>query len=178
MNSRRASTRASLAKGTLLVSYLLCLVLFHLHCYSFKGISIPVDAKTFYVSELQNRNPLAPADLGQQFSEALKQKFLNESKLVFSDINSDIEFKGDIARWSVTSVAPQAGETIAFNRLEIAVRLQYKYRLDEKQDWENTFSFFRDFNRDENLLDIQDGLIAVIFTQLTEDVFNRAFTNW
>lgn len=147
-------------------------------CYSFKGISIPPEANTFYISELRSRVPGAPADLGQQFSENLKQKFLNQSRLNFVEIDPDIEFNGEITRFAVTSVAPQPGETTAFNRLEIAVRLNYIYRLDEEENWENTFSFFQDFSRDDNLLDVQDQLITVIFQQLAEDIFNKAFTNW
>lgn len=159
--------------GVLFYSILICL-----GCYSFKGISIPTEAQTFYVTDLEIRIPTAPSDLGQQFSEALKQKFINESRLNFSDLDPDIEFSGEVSRFSVTSVAPQPGETIAFNRLEIAVRIKYDYALDEENNWENTFTFFQDYSRDQNLLDIQDGLITVIFKQLTEDIFNKAFTNW
>ncbi len=150
----------------------------NLGCYSFKGISIPPEANTFYVTDLTNRVPTAPSDLGQQFSEALKQKFLNQSRLLFSDIDPDIEFSGEISRYAVTSVAPQAGETTAFNRLEIGVRMKYIYELNEEENWESSFSFYQDYDRDQNLLDIQDELINVIFTQLTEDIFNKAFTNW
>lgn len=147
-------------------------------CYSFKGISIPSEASTFYISELRSRIPGAPADLGQQFSENLKQKFLNQSRLNFVEIDPDLEFSGEITRFAVTSVAPQPGETTAFSRLEIGVRMKYVYHLDEEENWENTFSFYQDFSRDENLLDVQDGLISVIFQQLAEDIFNKAFTNW
>ena len=59
-------------------------------CYSFKGISIPADAQTFFVTDLENRVPSAPVDLGQQFSESLKQKLLNESRLNFVEIDPDI----------------------------------------------------------------------------------------
>jgi len=163
--------------GTFL-GYIIAVLLLNSGCYSFKGISIPPDANTFYISELRSRVPGAPADLGQQFSENLKQKFLNQSRLNFVDIDPDIEFSGEITRFAVTSVAPQPGETTAFNRLEIAVRMKYAYRLDEEDNWENTFSFYQDFSRDENLLDVQDGLITVIFQQLAEDIFNKAFTNW
>lgn len=162
--------------GTLL-GVLFCVIIFT-GCYSFKGISIPTEAQTFYVTDLENRIPTAPSDLGQLFSEALKQKFINESRLNFSDLDPDIEFSGQVSRFAVTSVAPQPGESIAFNRLEISVRIKYDYSLDEENNWENTFTFFQDYSRDQNLLDIQDGLITVIFTQLTEDIFNKAFTNW
>lgn len=163
--------------GTFL-GYTIVVLLLGGGCYSFRGISIPPEAQTFYISELRSRVPGAPADLGQQFSENLKQKFLNQTRLNFVDIDPDIEFSGEITRFAVTSVAPQPGETTAFNRLEIAVRMKYEYHLNEEENWENNFSFFSDFNRDENLLDVQDGLITIIFQQLAEDIFNKAFTNW
>lgn len=163
--------------GTLIGCSILILLLTQ-GCYSLKGISIPPEAKTFYVGELKSRAPSAPADLGQQFSENLKQKFLNQSRLNFVEVDPDIEFSGEITRFAVTSVAPQPGEVTAFSRLEIAMRIKYVYHLDEEDNWENSFSFFRDFNRDQNLLDVQDELIMVIFQQLAEDIFNKAFTSW
>ncbi len=147
-------------------------------CYSFRGISIPPEANTFYISELKSRVPNAPSDLGQQFSENLKQKFLNQSRLNFVEIDPDISFSGEVTRFAVTSVAPQPGEVTAFSRLEIAVRMSYEYRLSEEENWESSFSFYSDFPRDQNLLDVQDELITVIFQQLAEDIFNKAFTNW
>ena len=163
--------------GTL-IGYVLWTLLLLPGCYSFRGISIPPEAETFYIAELKSRAPGAPADLGQQFSENLKQKFLNQSRLNFVEIDPDMAFSGEITRFAVTSVAPQPGEVTAFSRLEIAVRIKYEYHLDEEENWENNFSFFSDFSRDDNLLDVQDGLIMIIFQQLAEDIFNKAFTNW
>ncbi len=163
--------------GTLIGVLITCMMMGH-GCYSFKGISIPAEAETFYLTDLENRIPTAPIDLGQQFSETLKLKLTNESRLNFSDLDPDIQFSGEISRFAVTSVAPQPGESTAFNRLEIGVRIKYEYKLNEEENWESSFSFYQDYSRDENLLDIQDGLITVIFKQLTEDIFNKAFTNW
>jgi len=149
-----------------------------LSCYSLKGISIPDSVSTFYLAELTKRAPNAPADIGQTFSEFFKQKLLNETKLTFDDVNADVEFIGEITRYSVTSVAPQPGENIAFNRLTIAISMDYNSNLNEEDNWQSSFSFYSDYSRDDNLLDIQDGLIQTIFTQIGEDIFNKAFTNW
>ncbi len=163
--------------GTLIGCILLACCL-SLGCYGFKGITIPAEASTFYVGEMKNRVPTAPSDLGQNFSERLKQKFLNETRLNFFEVDPDMSFTGEISRFAVRSVAPQPGETTAFNRLDIAVKITYEYALNEDDNWENTFSFYADYDRDDNLLDVQDGLIDGIFEQLTEDIFNKAFTNW
>lgn len=163
--------------GTLLGCTLM-LFLLTSGCYSFRGITIPAEASTFFVEELSNRVPTAPADIGQTFSETLKQKLLNQSRLNFAEIDPDLSFKGEVTRFSVNSVAPQPGEFTAFNRLDIAVRISYESRLNEEDNWENSFSFYEDFPRDDNLLDLQDQLITNIFRQLVEDIFNKAFTNW
>ena len=39
-------------------------------------------------------------------------------------------------------------------------------------------SFFSDFESSQNLADVQDELIEAIFEQITEDIFNRAFSDW
>lgn len=147
-------------------------------CYSFKGISIPVEVESFYIPELTLKAPNAPADIGQTFSEFLKQKFLNETKLNFDEVTPHIEFVGELTTFRVSSVAPQPGELTAFNRLDVGIRLEYSNNLDEEDKWTSSFSFYQDFDRDINLLDIQDELIQTIFTQIGEDVFNKAFTNW
>ena len=159
----------------------ICLLVLGLNtwaCYSFKGIDIPDNVQTFYINEISNRARTAPADLGQTFTESLKDKILTESKLTFNDINPDIEFSGEITRFRASSQAPQRGETTAFNRLDISVRISYKDNQNEKASWENSFSFYSDFGSNENLLDRQDELISVIFEQILEDIFNKAFTSW
>lgn len=147
-------------------------------CYSFKGITIPEEINTFYIKEIENRVRNAPSDIGQVFSETLKEKFLNESKLTYDEFNPDLEFSGEITRYSVSSVAPQPGEVTAFNRLDISVRISYLNSRDEEDTWQQSFSFYSDYDRTVNLLDIQDQLIEEIFDQLVEDIFNKAFTTW
>lgn len=147
-------------------------------CYSFKGISIPVDVTTYYIPVFDIRAINAPPTVGQQFSERLKDKVRNESRLIWNEENPDIEFTGSIADFRVIPVAPQPGETVALNRLEITVSVQFINHKDEKKNWKNNFSFFNDFPTDQNLLDVQEGLITNIYEQLVEDIFNKAFTDW
>jgi hypothetical protein len=75
-------------------------------------------------------------------------------------------------------VAPQPGETTQFNRLTISLQVEFTNQTDPEQNWKNTFSWFADYGANENLNSVQDDLHEVIFTQLTENIFNKAFTNW
>jgi hypothetical protein len=149
-------------------------------CYSFKGISIPAEANTFFVEQFNVYPENIPPNEGQNFAELLKDKFRRESRLVYKDVDPDLEFSGAITEYRVTSEAPRAGEETSFNRLTIAVTVDYINNKNEDNAWEKPvrFSFFFDYPADENLIDVQEEYIQIIFDQLVEDIFNKAFTNW
>jgi hypothetical protein len=150
-------------------------------CYSFRGIAIDPTINTYYVAPFQNRAANATPTLAPDFTELLKDKVRNESRLVYTEIDPDVEFVGAITGFNVTSEAPQPGEQVAFNRLTITVSVDYinNRETDEKKRTQKvTKSFYAEFPADQNLFDVQDGLIQTITTQLVEDVFTAVFTNW
>ena len=156
----------------------ICCIPFFQSCYSFKGTSISPTINTFYVDTFNDRSSNAPPTIGQDFSNLLIRKIQTESRLDPSDVNPDIEFKGTIQSFVVTAEAPQPGEEVSFNRLTIAVVVEYIDHQNEEENWQSRFSFFNDFSNDVNLIDVQEELIDNIGDQLVEDIFNKAFTNW
>ena len=150
-------------------------------CYSFRGIAIDETIRTYYVSQFENRAPNAVPTLAPDFTERLKDKVRNESRLVYTEVDPDVEFRGAITRFDVTSEAPQPGEQVAFNRLTIAVAVDYINNRTADEDQRVTKinrNFYNEFPSDQNLLDVQDELIRNITEQLVEDIFTQAFTNW
>ena len=147
-------------------------------CYSLSGIAISPETESYYVAPFENRALNAVPTLAQQFTEQLKDKITRQSRLLYDDTNPDVSFSGVITNYDVTPEAPQAGETTAVNRLTITVSVEFENANDEKANWKKSFSFSEVFAGDENLLDVQDDLIAVINRQLTEDIFNAAFNKW
>ena len=147
-------------------------------CYSFKGISIQPETKTFFVKQFDNNARTVVPTLSQDFSEKLKRKMLNETKLNYDDVNPDIEFTGAIAQYRITSEAPAPGEISAISRLTIQVSVEYINNKDEEDKWKQNFSYFQDYPSEQNILDLQDQLIETISDQLVEDIFQKAFTNW
>ncbi len=159
-----------LAIGLVLVS--------SLNCYSFRGVSIDPNVNTFFVGDFDLSAPNAPITLSQDFAEALRDKIRLETRLSLTDTDPDLEFSGTITAYDVTAMDPQPGEFSGQNRLQIRVRVEYLSNKNEDDKWEETFSFFEDFPADQNLIDVEDTLVNSIFEQLTEDIFNRAFSNW
>ena len=147
-------------------------------CYSFRGVSIASDINTYYINDFSNRTPSSPPTLTQDFIESLDNKVKTQTKLKEDDESPHLEFSGEIANFDVSYVAPRADETIASNRLTIVVKVDFVNNKDEEKNWSSQFSFFSDFEANENLLDKQEELIEIIFDQIIEDIFNRAFTNW
>lgn len=152
--------------------------IFYSGCYGFKGISIPPDISTFQVEDFENSAPNAPAAIDQTFSEALKSKIRNESRLRLESNNPDIIFKGTVNRFQITSESPQEGNTVAFNKLTIGVQVEYTSTKNEEDNWKQSFSFYIDFDSNADFQSQQDAFIEEIFKQITEDVFNKSFTNW
>jgi len=146
--------------------------------YSFRGISIPADVNTYFVGQFKNNALNAPPTLAIETSEALKEKILRESRLILDDTDPDVEFQGTIVDFRVTAEAPQPGESSAINRLTIVTAVEYISNKNQEDGFKKNFSFFFDFDANTELASVQTAAIEDILAQLTEDIFNAAFTNW
>jgi hypothetical protein len=147
-------------------------------CYSFSGISISPDVKTYYVGLFEDNTDESLPNLAQNMGEALKEKIRTESRLVFLDTDPDVEFKGTIVEYRISSEAPRPGELSALNRLTITVAIEYINHKTESKDWRRNFQFFYDFPSDIDFSSVQDRGIKIITDQIMEDIFNAAFADW
>jgi hypothetical protein len=146
--------------------------------YSLSGASISPDVKTINIKYFPKTATLGPPSLSQVFTEKLKDKFLNQTKLDIINGKADITIEGSITAYFVTPQAILASEDAARNRLTITISVIYTNLKDEKQNFETTFSRFAEYKGTENLPTVEDGLIEEINTQLVDDIFNRAVINW
>ncbi len=146
--------------------------------YSFTGASIPENVKTVSVQTFQNFASLANVNLTQTFSEALKNKFISLTNLELVVDEGDLQFDGAITDYRVIPIAIQGDQTAALNRLTITVKVNFVNLKDEKQSFESSFTRYADFDSSKNLSDVEDLLIKDINDQLTQDIFNKAVSNW
>jgi hypothetical protein len=155
------------------------LVFFFSSCtVRFNAYDISAEVKTFSVDQFETKAPNAPPTIGQQFSEQLKQRILNDTKLQYRDQEGDIEFSGTIVSYLITPIAPREGQTVSLQRLSITMNVDYKSSKQEIKNWSPSFSRFADFSADADLSAVEDQLVREIYTQIIEDVFNKAFSNW
>lgn len=162
-------------------NYIFLLVMLFSSCkidYSFTGASIATDVKTFSIKTFQNYAPLANANISQTFTEALKDVFISQTSLKLLPSGGDLKLEGSITGYTITPNAIQGDQTAATNRLTITVNVKFTNTKDQKQDFESSFSRFADYETSLNLTTIEDNLIKTINEQLTQDIFNRAVSNW
>lgn len=148
--------------------------------YSFSGASIAPDVKTVSIKTFQNVAPLAQPTLSQSFTESLKDIFITQTNLSLLEKGGDLQFEGKITGYNVAPVAIQGNQvsTASLNRLTITVQVKFVNTKDEKQNFEQSFSRFADFDASRNLSTVENELIKDINSQLSQDIFNRAVTNW
>jgi hypothetical protein len=172
----------NMIKNYIIFSLFLTGIAFFWGCYSFKGISIDPNIKTFAVRTFETTAQNAPPTLAIDFSERLKDKVRGETPLSLKNDEPDCEFSGSISEFDVVPLAPKAGETVARNQLKISVNVKYSINKEglktEYPEAGRTFSFFSEFPSDSDLTAVQDQLIEEISKQLLEDIFNAAFNNW
>jgi hypothetical protein len=157
------------------------LVLSNLSCgiYSFSGASIPAEMKTVSIDFFENNAPIVVPYLSQEFTEALKERIRNQSRLSQVRTDADGSFEGRITDYSITPTAVQGDNRAGLNRLTITVSVKYTSRLNEKLSFDQAFSRYKDFSTATGPIQAQEPqLIKDINAMLTEDIFNRAFANW
>lgn len=145
--------------------------------YSFSGASIPANMKTVAVQFFENTAPIVVSNLSQQFTEMLKERIRNQTRLSMVRDNADGNFEGRITDYSIKPIAVTGNERAEGTRLSITVSVKYTNSLDPELSFEQSFTRFRDI-QGSNISAQEQTLMGQINTDLTEDIFNRAFANW
>lgn len=158
--------------------FFIVICLFSSCSLGFKGISIPPDAKTFSVENFSLGQADMPIDLNQQFTQELRRKVRQESRLTETNDDPHIVFSGVVTKYRISYVAPDENNTTSLNRLEISLKVDYENTLKEDDAWSKSYTDFEDFDSNINFQDIQEDIIATIVEDILERVFNEAFTDW
>ncbi len=161
------------------VSYLVLLTSYLLSsCYSFKDVSIEPEAKTVRISYIDNRARIINPNLSQRLTDKLRQKVINQTRL--SQTNSDeahYDISGQITDYYVTT-SGISNQQAATNRLNVTVHIVFKNRIDDKKSFETDFTRNFDFSATLSLNQAEASLTDLVVQNLTDEIFNRIFSNW
>jgi hypothetical protein len=152
--------------------------------YSFTGAA--TTAKTIQVEDFFNNTDLGPANLGQTFTNKLKEYFQQNSSLRVVPENGELQIEGTITQYGITPIAPvsgaasnQRGDPAALTRLTIAVRANYVDTIKPENNFKDrNFSFYADFPSAQDFNSVQESLEKKILDQIYIDIFNATLANW
>lgn len=146
--------------------------------YSFTGASISPKVESVQVQHFPNEADLVHPTLSQEFTNALKDEFASQTNLDVLDNNGDLVFEGAIRKYTTNPVAIQGDQTAALNRLSITVFVKFTNKVEPEQNFETSFTQYREYSSSQALSAVEDGLIEEINADIVEDVFNKAVVNW
>ncbi len=145
--------------------------------YSFKDVSIPDSIKTVKVNFIENRAPYVNPQLSQRLTEKLRQKIVNQTRL--NQTNSDdahYDISGYISDYSV-STAGVSNQQAVSDRLTVSVHITLNKRLSNiTEEFDVSRSF--DFPATSSLQQAEAKLNDQIIQNITDEIFNRVFSNW
>ena len=165
-------------KKDIFLLFCVSIIIFNCGVYSFKGSSIPKDAQSVYIFEIQNNSPLSSPELSSLITENLNNYVLSETNLRLSKENPDLSFSGKISKYNINPISINSQESASQNRLSIEVDIEYINSLDTLSSFSKKFSNYVDFNSSENFVDIESELNDELIKKLIEDIFNASFSNW
>ena len=154
-------------------------ILFITSCsvYSFTGAAI--EGKTINIHFIENNARSVVPSLSSTFTEKLRQRILSQTSLTqLNNDKTDYDLSGSITGYDVTVASVSGAETSTKNRLTITVMIEFKNKLNEKLNFNQSFSRFKDFSSSQNIQNVEVSLINDISDQLADDIFNKAFVNW
>lgn len=145
--------------------------------YGFKDVSIPDSIKSVKINYIDNKARYINPQLSPRLSDKLRQKIITQTKLTQTNRdNADWEISGYITDYSFITSAI-SGQQAANNRLTVSLRITLNNRKAEDiQDFDISRNF--EFKGNQTLQQAETSLLDEMVRTLTDDIFNKLFSNW
>jgi len=145
--------------------------------YSFSGVNLS-GAETISFKYFENIAPVVNSDVSLTLYDQMYDRFVSQTSLNYIQRDGDLVFEGKITQYSVKPIDIKTGETAAYNRLTIAVKVTFKNFKNPKNNFEKKFSWYSDFEASKNLADVEAELVEEICEVITDKIFNASVVNW
>lgn len=162
------------------ISSILLLLLFVPGCkiYSFKDAVIPTDVKTVKISPVENKALYVNPQVAQKLYDKLQQKIIGSTRLTRTN-NDDADYviAGTITTYDATQTVGVSSQQASTNRLTVTMHVVWrKNKTNETVEFDVSRSF--DYSANLSLQQAEGQLLDEVVRTLTDDVFNRIFSDW
>jgi len=147
--------------------------------YQFNGASVDYNTiKTISIRDFPNYAQLVYPTLSATFSDALRNKYVRQTRLKIVDNNADLELEGEITAYDVKGLAVKADAYASMTELSITVKVRYANNKKQGDDVNQSFTSSRPFANTQTLDQVQDQLIPEIIEDLIDQIYNATLGNW
>jgi hypothetical protein len=145
--------------------------------YSFTGGNVG-EAKSIHVGFFDNNAQIVNPEMSQIVTEGIKDIFVQQTSLSLVDGPADMDVRGSIVEYSLKPQAARGPSEVAQMRFTIGLKVAFENVLEPKNNFDQRFNRYRDYDADLNFSDIETELADDIIRELTEDILNRSIANW
>ncbi len=166
------------AKNIFLVLIIAVMFLSGCKVYSFKDAVIPTDVKTVKIGFFENRARFVNPQLAPKLTDKIQVKITSNTKLTRTN-NDDAHYiiNGTITNYDPSQTVGVSNQQASTNRLTVTVHVIFKKTLDNKvEEFDVSRSF--DYSANLSLEQAQSQLLDEVVRTLTDEIFNRIFSNW
>jgi hypothetical protein len=146
--------------------------------YKFNDASIDPNIKTIKLVIIENRARYVNPQLSPKLNDKWQQKITSQTKLTRTT-NDDAHYviSGTITNYDATQTVGVSNQQASTNRLTVTVHIVFRNTLSNKTE---EFDVSRSFDFDANLTltQAESKLLDEMVRSLTDDMFNRIFSNW
>jgi len=145
--------------------------------YKFNEATIPDSIKTVKLNMIENRAQYINPQLSPKLMDKLRQKIVGQTRLSqTNNENPDWEISGTITQYSFSTSAI-SGQQVATNRLTVALHIILNNRkAEDVKEYDVSRSF--EFKGSQSFQQAETGLMEEMTRTLTDEIFNKLFSNW
>jgi Lipopolysaccharide-assembly len=145
--------------------------------YSMRDVSIPAEVKTVKVNYITNEARYVNPQLSPKLTDKLRQKIVNQTRLSQTNSEAHYEISGRITDYSV-STSGISNQESSSNNLNVTVHISFVNRLDNTKNFEADITRNFPFSASLSLTQAETQLANEIINNLSDEIFNRIFSNW
>ena len=147
--------------------------------YKFNGASIDyTKTKTIQIGEFPIRSSYVWGPMGPMFNNAIKDKYINNTRLIQVRRNGDLRLEGEITQYQQRNKAVSAEGYSAQTELSMTVNVRFTNNANHSEDFERQFTASQTYETTMSLSAVQEELVTEMINNIVDQIFNATVANW
>jgi hypothetical protein len=147
--------------------------------YSFKGASPPEGIRTIYIPTFKDESGFASANLAEDMTILLKNKFIKDNTLEYADkTDADGMLSCTIKSVQDAALVVSGGEQVSKRKITINVTAEFTNLRKQKNIWTKDFSNWGEYESSSGGFSQRDLGIQSATDKVTDDILLEVISNW